>query len=338
MRAIVQARVDRVFDRDRAAALRQVSVFLESLRTGHAEPEGVQAVLREALTDADLELRLLLPDGELVDMRGSRVVEPADGDRARVPARRGDALLGEVVYAGGAQRDALAATVVDAAGLGIEIARLRVELRRRLDEVTQSRARIVAVADDERRRLERDLHDGAQQRLVSIGLALRHAQHELHSGASTRAVAALDGAVAEVTVTIEELRQLAHGVRPARLDDGLGAALRELAQRTRLPVEVIANGRRFAPEVETAAYFVACEAVTNAVKHAAATRIRLEVSSTERTLVLSVADDGTGDAHPRDGGGLTGLFDRVAAQGGTLRIDAQPGEGTRLTAELPCAS
>jgi signal transduction histidine kinase len=247
-------------------------------------------------------------------------------------------VLGAVVRDPGTEEQrALLPSVVDAAGLAIEIARLRVELRRRLDEMEASRARLVTVADNERRRIERDLHDGAQQRLVSIGLALRHAQHELgHRPAEASRV--LDGAVAEITVAIDELRELARGLRPASLDAGLGPALRELAGRAPLPVEVTTTGERFAPEVETTAYFVACEALTNAVKHARAARVALCVAREDTKLVVTVADDGVGGATPAIGSGLAGLADRVAARGGRLRIDTARGHGTTLIAELPCAS
>jgi signal transduction histidine kinase len=228
--------------------------------------------------------------------------------------------------------------VLDAAALAIEAARLRVELRHQLDEVRRSRARLVAVADDERRRIERDLHDGAQQRLVSIGLALRHAQHLLGPERDLDVERTIEGALAEVTAVIEELRELARGVRPALLDAGLAPALRELAARAPLPVDVTATSERFPPELETAAYFVACEGLTNAVKHAAAGRVRLSVSRRGTSMVVCVADDGVGGALPASGSGLTGLSDRVVAHGGNVHIDSGAGRGTVLTAELPCGS
>ncbi|HEY7077239.1 MAG TPA: histidine kinase [Solirubrobacteraceae bacterium] len=225
--------------------------------------------------------------------------------------------------------------MVAAGGLAIEIARLRVELRRRLTEVETSRARIVTAANEERRRIERDLHDGAQQRLVVIGLALRHAQHELRGGAPERASGTLDAAVAETGAAIRELRALARGLPPAQLDAGLAPALRELARRAPLPVELDADLERFDRGLEAAAYFIACEGLTNAVKHARATRIVLLAARRDGKLVVSVADDGAGGAAPVPGSGLAGLADRVAAHGGTLHIDSRPA-GTTLTAELPC--
>jgi signal transduction histidine kinase len=225
---------------------------------------------------------------------------------------------------------------VEHAGLAIEIVRLRVELRRQLDEVAASRRRIVAAGDEERRRIERNLHDGAQQRLVSIGLALRHAQHELGPGA--RAGETLEAALAEITVAIQELRELAQGLRPSQLDAGLGAALEELASRAPLRVAVDATRERFPEGVEAAAYFIACEALTNAAKHAQASTVALSAQRRNGSLIVCVTDDGVGGASPVTGSGLSGLADRIGAHGGTLRIESERGSGTRLIAELPCES
>ena len=234
-------------------------------------------------------------------------------------------------------RAALVPALEEEASLAIEMVRLRAELRAQLTEVRDSRRRIVAATESERRRIERDLHDGAQQRLVSIGLSLRHLQHQLgESGAEV--THALDATVQEVTDTIEELREIAHGIRPGVLDDGLASALRDLVQRTQLPVSVRVPDRRFSRDVETAAYFIACEGVTNATKHADATRLDLEVREVGDGLVLRVSDDGIGGAELRDGGGLVGVSDRVAAHGGRLSIESEPGHGTTLIAELSCAS
>ncbi len=233
-------------------------------------------------------------------------------------------------------RPDLLQSVIEAAGLAIEIARLRVEVRRRLAEVEESRARIVTAGYEERRRLERDIHDGAQQRLVSIGLALRHIQVQLP--ARSREADELNATVGEVSDTIEELRELARGVRPAGLDDGLSTALRELASRSPLPTRVEATEERFEDRLETAAYFVASEALANAAKHARASKVTVSAARLNGTLVLRVRDDGLGGALPSQGSGLAGMSDRVAALGGTLRVDSPPGRGTVVTAELPCES
>ena len=234
-------------------------------------------------------------------------------------------------------RAALLPALEEEASLAIEMVRLRAELRAQLTEVRDSRLRIVAATESERRRIERDLHDGAQQRLVSIGLTLRHVQHQLgESGAEV--TRSLDVAVQEVTDTIEELREIAHGIRPGILDDGLASALRDLAQRTQLPMAIAVPEQRFPKEVETAAYFIVCEGVTNAAKHSGASHLDLEVQQLDGHLVVRVSDDGVGGAELRDGGGLVGVSDRTAAHGGRLSIMSEPGQGTTLIAELSCAS
>jgi signal transduction histidine kinase len=207
-------------------------------------------------------------------------------------------------------------------------------VRRRLAEVEDSRARIVTAGDAERRRLERDLHDGAQQRLVSIGLALRHVQGLLPPGGE--AATEVDATVTELTDALDELRELARGVRPAGLDDGLATALQELATRSPLRTTVEATDERFEDRVETAAYFVASEALANVIKHARATAITVTASRRNGSLVVSVSDDGIGGAAASNGSGLVGMEDRVAALGGQLRIDSRPNAGTVVTAELPC--
>ena len=232
----------------------------------------------------------------------------------------------------------LLASVVEAAGLAIEIARLRVELRRQLDEVEASRARIVAAGYEERRRIERDLHDGAQQRLVSVGLALRHLQHELPAGSNGRKANELDGVVDEIARAISDLRELARGVRPSQLDDGLAAALRELAGRASSPIEVYAGPERYPENIEAAAYFIACEGLTNAIKHANASTIAVRAECHDERLVICVTDDGAGGAVPSRGSGLAGLADRVEAQGGTMRLESAPATGTNLTVVLPLAA
>ena len=340
LRSRVQGAVDRRFNRARYDAMHRMTTFLEALREGRAAPEEVESVLRELVSDPRLKLLFFLPESELyVDARGMAVSDLPEDIREQIPVERGGQPLGMVLHDPASEEDpTLLRRVVEAGGLAVEIARLRVALRRQLAEVEASRARIVTAANEERRRLERDLHDGAQQRLVSIGLALRHAQHELGTSSPQRASHTLNGALAEVAVAIDELRELAHGLPPAQLDAGLGPAFRELARRTPVPVEVKTPGERFDRGLEAAAYFIACEGLTNAVKHANATRIVLSAGRENGKLVVSVADDGVGGAAPVPGSGLSGLSDRVAAHGGTLRIESDQDAGTRLTAELPCGS
>jgi signal transduction histidine kinase len=340
LRRSVQDAVDRRFNRARYDALHRMAAFLDELRAGRAEPEEVEGILRDAAPEPDLELVFFLPgSGLVVDAHGTVVSDRHRDGRERLLIQPGDRPIGAVVYAAATQEQlALVSRLVEAGGLAIEIARLRVELRHQLAEVQASRVRIIAAGNVERRRIERDLHDGAQQRLVSIGLALRHAQHELGVGSSYEAGRTLDAAVAEVAVAIGELRELARGLPPAQLDAGLGPAFRELARRAPVPVLVKAPTERFDRGVEAAAYFIGCEGVTNAIKHADATRILLSAEQANGRLVVAVNDDGMGGAAPVNGSGLTGLSDRVAALGGTLRITSERGRGTTLTAELPCGS
>ena len=293
-------------------------------------------MLARALDDPSLELYFWL-DERHVDAWGRAVEQLPPGGRARTPVRRGELPLATVVHdpALGEHPDLLD-SVIGAAGLAIEIARLRVEVRRRLAEVEESRARIVTAGYDERRLLERDLHDGAQQRLVSIGLALRHVQSSLP--AASEQARELNATVAEVSDAIEELRELARGVRPAGLDDGLAPALRELASRSPLRTQVDATDERFDDRLETAAYFVASEALANAAKHARASLVTLSAARRNGSLVVSVRDDGVGGARPADGSGLVGMTDRVSALGGSLAVASPQGEGTMVTAELPCGS
>jgi signal transduction histidine kinase len=340
LRARLQDAVDRRYSRARYDAVHRVAAFLEDVRAGRALPEDVEVVLREVLEDPRLELRFLLPESErYVDARGQPVTHDPEDRRRRTPIERAGTPIGEVLHEASTERPELLWKVVETAGLAIEIVRLRAELRRQLDEVAASRRRIVAAGDDERRRIERNLHDGAQQRLVSIGLALRHAQHELGSGTpGTRAGETLEAALAEIAVAIQELRELAQGVRPSQLDAGLGPALEDLAGRVTLPVAVDATRERFPAGVEAAAYFIACEGLTNAAKHAQASNVSLSAQRRNGSLVVCVADDGVGGASPGGGSGLSGLADRVGAHGGTLRIESERGSGTRLIAELPCES
>jgi signal transduction histidine kinase len=338
LRSRVQMLVDRRFNRARYEGLRRVERYLVELRAGRAAPEATGEVLAEALGDPSVELFFWLPESdEYVDSSGRPALVAPDSRRDLTPVRRGSLRLGAVLHDHAlSERPDLLESVIDAAGLAIEIARLRAEVARRLAEVEQSRSRIVTAGYVERRRLERDLHDGAQQRLVSIGLALRHIQGQLP--APSREAGELDATVAELAEAIKELRELARGVRPARLDDGLGAALRELASRSALRTTVEATEERFEDHLETAAYFVASEALANAAKHARASQVSVTAARRNGTLRVCVRDDGVGGACPTEGSGLGGVTDRVAALGGSLTVDSPPGQGTIVTMELPCES
>jgi PAS domain S-box-containing protein len=209
------------------------------------------------------------------------------------------------------------------------------ERREREEELRASRARIVAAGDDERRRLERNLHDGAQQRLVSLSLALRLAETRMHHDPDG-AAQALAGVREELGQALEELRELARGIHPAILTDrGLRAALEALASRAPLPVEIEHGDDRLPPSVEVAAYYVVSEALANVAKYADATSVRVSVGRENGSACVLVADDGVGGADPADGSGLRGLADRIAALNGTLEIESPPGAGTVIRAEIP---
>jgi signal transduction histidine kinase len=202
-------------------------------------------------------------------------------------------------------------------------------------ELAASRARIVAAGDAERRRLERNLHDGAQQQLVSLSLALRMARSKL-DGASEAAVM-LDAASDQLLQALAELRELARGIHPAILtDQGLRAAVEALARRSPVPVELeVDPPQDIPPQVEAASYYVISEALTNAAKYADAQTVRVSVQRNDAQLQVEVADDGRGSADRRRGSGLNGLADRVSALGGHLRVVSPAGAGTTVTADMP---
>ena len=339
LRDRLQVLVDRRFARARFEGVRLLRDFLDDVRAGRAEPEEVGAVLAVALDDPGAEVMFRLPETGAYADRLGRVADalPDDGRLRSVIGREGrevGVLLHDPALV---ERPDLLHGVLDAAALTVELARLRVELRLQLAEVESSRARIAQAGYAERRRLERDLHDGAQQRLVTLGIVLRRLQRSLPGDAKILAPA-FDAAVDEVAATIGDLRIIAAGVRPPRLDEGLAAALEDLARGAALPVEVEMAGDRAPPEVEAVAYFIACEALTNAVKHASPSRVSVHAAHTDGVLRLVVSDDGVGGASPAGGSGLAGLADRVAASGGTLVLESPRGAGTRIAVELPCAS
>jgi signal transduction histidine kinase len=205
------------------------------------------------------------------------------------------------------------------------------------DKLIASRARIVSASDETRRRIERNLHDGVQQRILAIALDLRavRAQHQLHDGADAR----LADITRDLEAVMEEVRVFSQGLHPALLARaGLGPSIRELTRRSPIPVDLtISATGRLPPPVETAVYYVISEALANAAKHSRASAISVTVTAGESTVRASVSDDGTGGATPGDGTGLTGLADRVEALGGWLALHSPPGQGTAITIGLPLA-
>ncbi|MEA2384850.1 MAG: hypothetical protein QOH72_4821 [Solirubrobacteraceae bacterium] len=217
------------------------------------------------------------------------------------------------------------------------VSHLDAELRERLEDLRASRARLVEAGDSARRRLERDLHDGAQARLVALALTLGSARTRAAGDPELQAL--LERAAGELQTSLNELRELARGIHPAVLTDrGLEPALRSLATRATVPVTVDAEVGRLPGAIESAAYFVASEGLANVAKYAHATRATVAVRCAGRHVVVEVADDGIGGADATRGSGLRGLADRVAALDGTIAVDSPTGRGTRLWAQIPCAA
>jgi signal transduction histidine kinase len=296
--------------------------------------------LATALEDPTLELAYWLPD------RGVFVAE--DGRETDLPGDHSGRSVTEVTRDG----ERVAAIVHDpalddsrdlvrgagaAVALALENERLDAELRARLEDLRASRERLVVAGLDERRRLERDLHDGAQQRLVSLRLALGLAGRTAATDPAG-AERLVKGAMGELDAALAELRELARGIHPGVLSDhGLQPALSALADRAPLPVEVEAGVQRLPEAVESAAYFTVAEALTNVAKYANADTARVSVESVNGHIVVEVRDNGVGGADASRGTGLRGLSDRVAALGGRLEVDSPAGAGTVLRAEIPCA-
>ncbi len=303
-------------------------------------PTTLRDLVARALRDPSLEIAYGIDgtDG-FADRDGRPVMLPPPEDARRAVTRVGvggrtvAALIHDPALA---EQPELVRSVAAAAGLAIENERLAADVQAQLEEVRRSRARIVATGDAERRRVERDIHDGAQQRLVTLALMLQVARTEA-AGSDPEIEAALDRAATELDSALDELRQLARGLHPAVLvEEGLATAVEALADRTPIPVVLKATERRFSSEVEATTYFVVAEAVTNVVKHAHATSVTVLIEEHDGTLVVEVVDDGVGGAHALPESGLSGLADRVAALGGILTIRSEAGAGSTIHAEIPC--
>ena len=307
-----------------------------AVELGHGVPiGGLRDALARALRDPTLVLAFPAPGGSgFVDAEGRPVELPA-ADRGRGVARleRDGELLAVLDYDPAIEIEdpGRVGAVASVAGMALENERLAAQVRAQLSEVRASRARIVEAADAERRRIERDLHDGAQQRLVALAMRLEQARGQV-SGAGEL----IDSTTDELMLAIGEVRDLAHGLHPTILTErGLAAAIDSLAERAPIPVRADVLPERVEAEAEVAAYFVVAETVTNAVKHADATEVRVQASLDADRLSVTVADDGRGGADPGRGSGLQGLIDRVVAVGGSLTIDSPPGGGTTLRASIP---
>jgi signal transduction histidine kinase len=264
---------------------------------------------------------------------------PVPGEAlAATPLERDGVRLGALLHDAALREEPELLDAVAAAGrLALHNERLALEVGAQLADAQASRRRIVEAGDAERRRLERDLHDGAQQRLVALLLELRALERRSGEAGDVALADALDELAGGLTDALAEVRRLARGIRPPVLEEeGLGPALRALAARCPLPVEVDARlARRHPAVVESAAYFTAAEALANALKYAGASRVELSAHDADGALVLAVRDDGRGGADPAAGSGLAGMADRLAALGGTLVVDSPAHRGTTIVARLP---
>ena len=217
-----------------------------------------------------------------------------------------------------------------------ELVSLAVASAQARDDLRSSRARIVKAGDEQRRKLERNLHDGAQQRLVSLALTLRLARRQIETDQTTAAATSLVAAAEELDLALEELRELARGLHPAALtDQGLAAALGAVAKRLPIPVNISAPAERLPDDLEPTVFYIVSEALTNVVKHAQASKAEVRIAVEGDALRFEITDDGCGGADPTAGSGILGLRDRAEAAGGTLFVVSPPGKGTVVTAQLP---
>ena len=299
----------------------------------------LRELLAQALRDPTLSLIYWLPQyGSWADQDGNPAAlpKPDSGRQVTLVKQNGEQVAALVYDAGLGEEPELVQAVSAAAGIALENGRLEAELKARLQELQGSRTRVVEAQQNERRRLERNLHDGAQQRLVALALELGLLAERANSDAATQT--RLKNARSEVAQSLTELRDIARGLHPAVVSGhGLAVALESLVAASPLDVHLKTDGLpRLAEPLEVAAYYVVSEALTNAAKHAQASSVLVEVGVSDDTLIVEIVDDGIGGADSERGTGLRGLADRIEALNGRLRIWSAPGHGTRVRAELPC--
>lgn len=301
-------------------------------------PAELQQAVARALKDPSATLAYWLPEFDsYADVDGRQLELKEEPGRATTPITRDDVPVALLLHdAALLDEPRLLASVAAATGMTIQNAQLQVELRARLEELRGSRVRILQGEQGERRRLERDLHDGAQQRLIALSMELGELEDRLDGQTELRT--RIEAARLEVTASLEELRDLARGIHPAAVSDhGLAVALESLATRAPIPVQLTGTtGERLPEQVELAAFFIVSEALANVAKHARATSATVELERIPGLLIVQITDDGIGGASTDAGTGLRGLADRVETLGGRLRVWSPPGQGTRVRAELPC--
>jgi signal transduction histidine kinase len=298
----------------------------------------VRELLAESLGDRSVAIAYWLPDREaFVDEAGHPVALPEPGSgRAWTAVEQDGRRVAAIVHDAALDTSPeLVEAAAAASSLAIDNERLKADLRARVEDLRVSRLRIVEAADEARRRIERDLHDGAQQQLLALALELRVLRSSI---SDPEAGPLVDGLAVRLEAALRDLRELARGIHPAILTrSGLDPAITALAARSPVPVDVqSAIDGRLAPAVEAAAYFVVAEALTNVARYADAARASVELRGDGNGgIVVVVADDGVGGADPNAGSGLRGLQDRLAVIDGVLAIDSPPGRGTRLQATIP---
>jgi signal transduction histidine kinase len=309
------------------------------IELGTQPREPLREALARTLHDPTLELAYWDPGRAVyINAFNELYALPDEGSRqVATTVGRGGQRLAAIIHDRALLDDPrLLETVAATAGLLLENERLQAELRAQLAELRASRERIVRSGDEERRRLERDLHDGAQQRLLGLGMGLELIRARVEPSSDTAQL--VEELEIELGRALQELRELARGINPAVLtEQGLPAAVRALAERSPVPVGVTVPDEPFPSTVETAAYFVIAESLSNVAKYAHARRAWVSVATENGSARVEVRDDGVGGAEPADGSGLQGLADRVGALGGQLRVESPPGGGTTVIAELPCA-
>jgi signal transduction histidine kinase len=303
-------------------------------------PPELRDALARALGDPSLTLVYWLPEFESwADLDGRPLALPEQGGARATTLidRYGQHLAALLHNPSLGDEPELLEAVAAAAAIALENGRLHVELRARVEELKGSRQRVIEAGQHERRRLERNLHDGAQQRLIALSLALGLLGERL--GSDPEARSRLERARGEIALSLEELRDVARGIHPAVVSGhGLAVGLESLAARAPVPVRLTVElDGRLDERIEVAAYYVACESLTNIGKHARASSATVAVSRANGELVVEVVDDGVGGADSERGTGLRGLADRVEALGGRLRVWTPRGGGTRVRAEIPCA-
>lgn len=335
-----QAASDQRFRRRSYEAIRIVGDYLNSLRRKEPGAGALRAMVQQALADPSAAIGFWLDRHGYVDEDGNAIEVTGDADRIAWRVDRAGDHLGVVLFARRVLDQASSGAVGEtlaAATPAFDHGRLRAQAMVQLAEVRASRARILAAADQARRRVEQDLHDGAQQRIVALALSLATLSSQAERGGQPDMAASLAVVKGDVYEALRELRELARGIHPMILTErGIGAALESLAERSPVPVQVaVAADGRFAPELEATAYYVVAESLANAAKYAQATRAVIQVRSSDGQLHVEVGDDGTGGASPRVGSGLAGLRDRVEAVGGQLTLESPAGAGTRVIAVIP---